>query len=135
MGVQTDPEAYQKGYDDAMRAASQVSPVSTSTTVGTAGTKAKASGRHDMGGKVQRGIGTAFGWLILFPVFMGLMFGAISFVVGLSFTTWALAGGGLAFLFALFAGLAIVGWRLFIALWPVLLVGGIIAVAVVKLVG
>ena len=72
MGIQADPEAYQKGYDDAMRAAAggqgSTSPdASTRARTKTSKrTKASTSGR-DLGGKVERGIGFAFGWLILFP--------------------------------------------------------------------
>jgi hypothetical protein len=127
MGIQADPEAYQKGYDDAMRAAAgglgSTSPAST-------------SGR-DIGGKVERGIGFAFGWLILFPLLMGLLSGSISWFLGIDggFTGWAVGGAGVFFVIALFMGVVIVGFRLFIALWPVLIVGAGIAFAVVKLLG
>jgi hypothetical protein len=142
MGVQTDPEAYQKGYDDAMRAAaggqgSAIVGASTSTGTKT-GQKAKRStSGHDIGGKVQRGIGFAFGWLILFPVFMGLLFGSMAwfFEVDGGFTAWALASGGVFFAIALFMGVVVVGFRLFVALWPVVIVGGGIAIIAVKVLG
>jgi hypothetical protein len=140
MGVQTDPEAYQKGYDDAMRAAaggqgpsSAGASVEARTHTGT-NAKARTSGR-DISGKVERGIGFAFGWLILFPLFMGLLFGSMSWFFGGSFTAVAVGAGGVFFVIALFMGVVITGFRLFLALWPVLIVGGVIAIAVVKLLG
>lgn len=125
-----DFDAYQKGYEDAMIAAGQGSASARAST------KAKAgpSGR-DIGGTVGRGLGTAIGWLVLFPVFMGLMAGSIAWVLGLGFTSWAFGVAGLAFLFALFAGAAIVGWRLFLALWPVVLVVVLVVVIVRSLMG
>jgi hypothetical protein len=39
----------------------------------------------------------------------GLMSGAISLVLDQSFTAWALGAGGVAFIFALFTGVAVVG--------------------------
>jgi hypothetical protein len=118
-----------------MRAAA--SPSASVTTKPSTKARASTNGR-DIGGKVERGIGFAFGWLILFPVFMGLMAGVVSWFFGSDFQgfqTAAVAVGGLAFVFALFAGVAIVGFRLFLALWPVLIVGAVIAIVVTKLLG
>lgn len=130
MGNPDDFEAYQKGYEDAMRAAGQGSSGAPPSPT----PKVARSGR-DIGGMVGQGIGTAFGWLILFPVFVGLMCGMIAWILGLGFEAWAIGAGGLAFLFALFAGAVLVGWRLFLALWPVVLVVGAVIVIVVKLLG
>jgi hypothetical protein len=47
----------------------------------------------------------------------------------------AVGAGGVFFVIALFMGVVITGFRLFLALWPVLIVGGVIAIAVVKLLG
>jgi hypothetical protein len=142
MGIQADPEAYKKGYDDAMRAAaggqgaSSSGPSTEPRTKTSKKAKAVPSGR-DIGGKVERGIGFAFGWLILFPLFMGLLSGSMSWFFGVDggFTAWAVGGAGIFFIIALFMGVVVVGFRLFVALWPVVIVGGGIAIAVVKLLG
>ena len=129
-----DSEAYLKGYEDAMRVATRGKEAASTT--GTPGTSPSASARtsgRDIGGKVQRGIGTAIGWLILFPLFVGLLAGSIFWLGGHDFANWAVAWGGGAFLFALFAGAVIVGFQLFVRLWPLVIVVVIAAVLVKKL--
>jgi hypothetical protein len=89
--------------------------------------------KSGLGAKIGTAIGSAFGWLVLFPIFMGLMGGSIGWFLGLPFEECAIVMGGVAFGFAAFAGIVIVGWKVFINLWPVLLVVGGIAIAVKKL--
>ena len=140
----SDREAYLKGYEDATRSvtgggaaptvtppAPTVPPPTSMDGTSTTGTPARKRG-GGFGEKLQRGIGFAIGWLILFPVFFGLVGGSISWLLGDDFGTWALIFAGVAFAFALFAGIVLVGWKVFINLWPVLLVVGGIAFAVKK---
>jgi hypothetical protein len=134
MSTSGDPEAYAKGYEDAMHAAGTpaASPPTAATTASTT-KKAGASGGRDISGKLQRGIGTAIGWLIVFPLGVGLLGGAIFWALGFDFTTWAVACGGVAFLIAAFMLVVRVGWTVFINLWPVLLVVGVVALIIIKL--
>jgi hypothetical protein len=125
-----DFEAYQKGYEDAMIAAGEARPRSS---VGES-RRARRAGR-DIGHRIGEQVGYAFGWLILFPLFVALMAGSISWVLGLGFITGALFFGVIAFGFALFTGVVLVGFRLFLALWPVVIVVLIVVVLLVKLLG
>ena len=61
-------------------------------------------GGRNLGERVGEGIEFAIGWLIGFPVVMGLTFGSVAWLFGQDFASWALFWGGLMFLFALFAG-------------------------------
>jgi hypothetical protein len=125
MSYPEDREAYVKGYEDAMRAAGQ--PQTPESMKPREETRV---GDRDLGGAVQRGIGTAIGWLILFPIVTGLLLGGFAWLLGGDFSSWALVWGGLAFVFALFAGLFVLGWRLLLALWPIVLVGVVVLIVV-----
>jgi hypothetical protein len=142
----SDREAYLKGYEDATRSvtgggaaatvtppAPTVPPPTSMDGTSTTGTPARKRG-GGFGEKLQKGIGFAFGWLILFPVFFGLVGGCFSWLSGDAFFgTWAAIFAGVAFAVALFTGIVLVGWKVFINLWPVLLVVAGIAFAVKKL--
>lgn len=122
MSRSEDFEAYQKGYEDAMRAAGRAdAPRSES--------RHPRPRRHDLRARIEAGAGFAFGWLVLFPLFMGLAVGGLAWLLGGDFVLWALVWGVLALLFAVFAGAAIVGFRLFLRFWP--LVIGVIVLVVV----
>jgi hypothetical protein len=129
MDYPDDFEAYQKGYEAAIRAAGN--PLSGAAARG-ARRRANAA-VNERGGEIQRGLGFAFGWLILFPVFFALVGGSVGWVVGLGFVPGALFFGLIAFAFAVFAGAALVGWRLFVAFWPVVIVAVVVFVVATKL--
>lgn len=124
MGGSSDHEAYLKGYEDAMRAASGGGQLASSADAGTSPhTSTSAStGSRKTGSQVQEAIGTAIGWLILFPVFFALMGGAIGWLItGEHFEEIALFWFIVTFGFALFVGVVRVGFELFLRLWPVVI--------------
>ena len=132
MSYPDDLEAYQKGYEDAMRAAGEGrTPASTSPGTGpTTGTGADTVGR-----KVGSGLAYAFGWLIAAPILLGGLAGGIAWLLGGDFGAAALVVGGIAFVFLLFAGVVIVGWRLFLTFWPVVVLAVIVWVIVRAVLG
>jgi hypothetical protein len=125
MSYPEDREAYVQGYEDAMRAAGQAQTAESMKP-----REETRTGDRDVGGTFQRGIGTAIGWLVLFPIVMGVLLGGFAWLLGGDFSTWALIWGGLAFVFALFAGLFMLGWRLLLALWPIVLLGAVVLIVV-----
>ena len=140
-----DRESYVKGCEDAMRMipAQEVAPAPAppeppygippdapapeSTFMRKAPSRARLIG--DWAGTA---FATALGWLVLFPLGIGLMVGCIAWVLsdGAEFQTPAVAAAGLMFLFAVFAGAFIVGWKVFINFWPIVLVVVGIVIAV-----
>jgi hypothetical protein len=141
MAYPDDLEGYQKGYEDAMRAAGSASASVSATTSSSAtpSTTAKSGTKsRDLGGKFARGTGTVIGYLVGFPFLVFLITGTFALLFTQSFDAFVTVGlffGGLAFLFALFVGVVKVGFRVFIEAWPIILVVVIAAVIVTKAMG
>jgi hypothetical protein len=133
----SDHEAYLKGYEDAMRAASAGGPVSLDAEAGTSSSTGGSAGTSSptTGSRVQEAIGTAFGWLILFPVLFALMGGAVGWLItGEHFEAYALFWFIVTFCFALFVGMVKVGFELLVRLWPVVILA-IVVVIILRQVG
>ena len=127
MSSPDDFEAYQKGYEDAMIAAGERPPASPSTSTTPSG--------GDVGRKVGYGLAYAFGWLIVTPILVGVLAGGIAWLLGGDFEAAALVFGGLMFVFLLFAGVVIVGWRLLLRFWPIVVLAVIVWVIVRAVLG
>lgn len=131
-------EAYQKGYEDAMRAAGQgvaATSASASTKAGTTASTKGSTGSRNIGGKVATATGTVIGYLVGFPFLVFLIAGTFALFFTQNFDAFVTVGlffGGLAFLFALFVGVVKVGFRVFIEAWPIILVVVIVAVILTK---
>jgi hypothetical protein len=106
-----DTESYEKGYADAMRAVGRP-PAKPAP-------KPAPKLKHATAVSVA---GQALGYLVVFPVFVGLVFGLSGAAFGGSFDTWFLVWGGLAFAFGLVLALVKLGVFAFVRAWPLVVV-------------
>lgn len=124
-----DTEAYLRGYEDAMHAAGRGDARLTGETA-----RATPTGEPSFGQRIRYGLGFAFGWLILFPVSVGIVGGVVGFFLG-DFVTGALLMGGIAFAFALFVGAGVLGVTLLLRFLPLVILIIVVVVTLRKLLG
>jgi hypothetical protein len=134
MGPTDNYDDYQKGYEDAMRAASGSEAVVSSSASTSPSPTTSTSTVPASYSRVQQRIGTTLGLLVAFPLVAALIGGIFGLAVG-NFTGGALLFGGLAFVFALFVGAIWMGIRLIRWWLPLAIVAMIVYIIVTKSTG